>query len=162
MFRKLKNFFEDVRDAAIFIAGAPSALKLAGAFTKGVSSTIASSKVAKVVYQGGNLLTKSGNILGKYLSAGLKATAKTAKPIVTGVAKSIPGSKIIAPFTKFVPSALALYGIGSGLYNIAKQSKAISQSKGSALQRLGSTRTSFDATKPQDYLKAVWDMLRFK
>lgn len=162
MFRKLKSFFEDVRDVALIVAGAPSALRLAGAFTKGVASTIESNTVANIVYKGGNLLSKVGETLGKYITAGVKATVKTATPVVTGVAKSVPGSKLIAPYVKFVPSALALYGIGSGLYNIVNQSKAISQFKGSAIQRLSSKRPTFDATNPQDYLKAIWDMLMLK
>jgi len=167
MVRKLRSFFEDVRDVALFIAGAPTGLKVGGSFLKGVGASIAHPKVASVVTKGGNLLLKAGTGLGNLLKAGSSAVFKQAiKPAATTVATSLPGSKFLAPFAKYIPSVAATYGIVAGLNAINQNVKAMSQAKDPVKRGLmsssQSSRLKFDALNPSEYWRVLKNMLMFK
>lgn len=159
---KLRDFLEDVRDFALIVAAAPSALKVGGSFVQGISTTIAQPKVAQVVYKGGQLIKVAGMSLGRILKAGTTAVARTATPVVTTVAKSIPGSKLVAPFVKYIPTA-AVAATSVILANKARNiAQEITSIKSNAIAKLSSDRSKFNILDPSSWLGLVRDAFTFK
>lgn len=62
------------------IVGTPVALKATGGFIKGIGSTISNPAVGAVVTKVGQSVHTAGNVLGKYVLAGLKGVAKATAP----------------------------------------------------------------------------------
>lgn len=169
MIKKLRSFFETVKDVALFAAATPTALKTAGAFTKGVSTTIASPKVASFVSQLGSGLIKTGTAIGNVLKAGTSAVVKRAVvPVAKTAAKSLPGSKFINPIAKYIPSAAALYGIVSGTASAIRQVKALSTAKDPVKRgtmssaQMASTGKDFNPTQISSYIDLFKRVLTFK
>lgn len=159
---KISDFIEDVRDFALIVAAAPTALKTAGAFTQGIASTIANPKAAQVVYKGGTLLRVGGQALGKVLKAGTTAVVRASTPVVKSVAKSLPFSKVIAPYIKYVPvAAIATASTILGAKAV-KTAKQISNIKSSPIAKLQSDRTKFDILNPASWLNLVKEAVAFK
>jgi hypothetical protein len=159
---KIRDFLEDVRDFATLVAAAPTALKVSGTFTQGVSKTIANPTAAKVLYKSGEILRNTGTGLGKILKAGTTAVIRKTTPVVTTVAKSLPGSRYIAPIVKYIPST-AVAITGAVLANKAKNiATEISKIKRDPIAKLASDKSKFNVLDPNSWVNLVREAFTFK
>lgn len=161
---------EDIIDTGTTIIGAivggPTAIRTVGAFTQGVGQTIASPKVSSAVIKVGKIISTAGSALQKYISGGLKATAKATVPPVKAVAKSLPLSKYLAPLAKYVPLAATTYLITAGATKAVKMAGDLKSVKAGILNpnsgKASAKFANFDPLDLQSWIKLGSEIVTFK
>jgi hypothetical protein len=163
---QIRDTLEDIRDFAIIIASAPTTLKTSGAFVQGISKTIANPKVAQVIYKGGTLLRSGGAAFGKVLKAGTTAVARASAPIIkstaTTVAKSLPGSKLILPIAKYIPTAAVAAASAVLGAKAKKQFDLIKEVKSNPIAKLNVNRDKFNIMDPISWTNLLKEAFSFK
>lgn len=105
---KARKFVDDVKEVAGFIVTLPASLAVTGGVLRGIGSTIANDRVAKVVTSIGTSALKSAQYLSKlYKGVAVQTTKKAIVPAAKAVGRALPFSKYIAPMVKFIPTVAA-------------------------------------------------------
>lgn len=178
---RFSKFVEDVIDfgssVVSIILGGPTALKVTGAFVRGVGSTIAQPQVARAVTKVGSVIHKTGTVLGKYVAAGLKSVASVSKPVisttakgaataVTTAAKSLPLSKYVMPLLKYTPYAAITYAGTAFITKGVKTAMDIKSVKAGILDKNFFTASTnlqkYDLSKLTGWTQMISDIMAFK
>jgi len=163
---KIENIVDTGKTIIGLILGGPAAIRTAGYFTQGVGSSIANKTVSSAVLKAGKIISATGATLQKYVSAGLKAIAKQSAPVIKGAAKSLPLSKYIAPYVKFVPYAATAYLGAAGTIKAVKTLGEIKSLKSGILDpgfsKASDRLASFNPLDLQSWIKLGKEIVTFK